>query len=169
MADVRRASGASIGSIYHHFTGKEELAAAVYAEGLSDYQQGFLATLTRERSAETAVKAAVSHHIRWVSRNRDLAAFLLAPREPEVRMASQKHVHDLNRRMFDMTEAWLSERVERGELRDLPPDLFYVLLIGSSQEFCRHWLAGRTKTPIDKAADALAQAAWDALKGAEVT
>ena len=32
MDDVRRRSGASIGSIYHHFGSKEDLAAALYVE-----------------------------------------------------------------------------------------------------------------------------------------
>ncbi len=33
--DVRRRSGASVGSIYHHFGGKQELAEALYAGGAS--------------------------------------------------------------------------------------------------------------------------------------
>ena len=46
--DVRRLSGASVGSIYHHFGDKEGLAAALYVEGLRSYQEGFLAVLERE-------------------------------------------------------------------------------------------------------------------------
>ena len=38
--DVRRRSGASVGSIYHHFGDKEGLAAALYVEGLRSYQEG---------------------------------------------------------------------------------------------------------------------------------
>jgi len=40
MADIRVRARASIGSIYHHFRSKEQLAAALYVEGLRDYQEG---------------------------------------------------------------------------------------------------------------------------------
>ncbi len=33
MEDIRKLSGASIGSIYHHFANKELLARALYLEG----------------------------------------------------------------------------------------------------------------------------------------
>jgi AcrR family transcriptional regulator len=165
MADVREASGASIGSIYHHFAGKEQLAAALYADGLRSYQEGVLAELRAHDDPEQAIKAVVHHHLRWVTDNRDLAAFLLQPRQPEVLLASQAEVQEMNRRLFREVGAWL--RAHAAAVRDLPRDVFYTLLIGPSQEFCRHWLAGRTTTPIDQAADPLGQAAWDALKGAD--
>jgi hypothetical protein len=111
------------------------------------------------------VKALVRHHLRWVSENRDLAAFLLQPRQPEVLLASQARVQEMNRRLFSEVGDWL--RAHAAELRDLPRDVFYTLLIGPSQEFCRHWLAGRTITPIEDAAEPLADAAWNALKGAD--
>jgi AcrR family transcriptional regulator len=165
MADVREGSGASIGSIYHHFASKEQLAAALYASGLHDYQEGSLAELRAHDDTEQAIKAVVRYHLRWVAANRDLAAFLLQPRQPEVLLASQAEVRELNRRLFGEVGDWLREH--SAAVRELPRDVFYTLLIGPSQEFCRHWLAGRTTTPIEEAADSLAQAAWDALKGAD--
>src|SRR5215203_1122980 len=81
IEDVRRLSGASTGSIYHHFGGKEGLAAALYVDGLAGYQDGFLAQLRRARDAEAAIKALVRHHLRWVEANPDLARFILGRRE----------------------------------------------------------------------------------------
>lgn len=158
MEDIRRASGASIGSIYHHFDGKEQLAGALYVDSLRRYQEGFLAELRGHEEVEARVKAAVRHHLRWVAENRDRAAFLLGRREPEVRLASQAEVRKLNRRVLRETAKWVRS--------ELPFDVFYSILIGPSQEFCRHWLAGRMQTGIDEAAEILAQAAWDSLKGA---
>ena len=41
--DIRERSGASVGSLYHHFPGgKEAIAAALYLDTLADYQDGFL-------------------------------------------------------------------------------------------------------------------------------
>src|SRR5919109_4575097 len=99
--DVRRRSGASVGSIYHHFGGKEELATTLYVEGLRSYQRGFLAVLRRERDAERGIKAMVRHHLRWVADNPEMTRFLFARRDDD------KRVHELNRETFAATAAWL--------------------------------------------------------------
>ena len=62
MDDLRRRSGASIGSIYHHFGTKEVVAAALYAGGLRDYQGGYLRELERHTDAQAAVRAVVEYH-----------------------------------------------------------------------------------------------------------
>jgi AcrR family transcriptional regulator len=163
IEDMRRISGASVGSIYHHFGGKEELAAALYVDGLRDYQNGLVAVLTRSRSAEAGIRAAVRHHLRWVERNPDLARFLLRRREAEVLLASQAAVRELNRHMFAAIAAWLRAHVESGTIRALPLDLVAMVLIGPSQEFARHWLDGASRTSIRRAERELAAAAWRAL------
>jgi AcrR family transcriptional regulator len=42
MEEIRIRSGASNGSIYHHFKNKDQLAVAVYLEGIIDYQSSLL-------------------------------------------------------------------------------------------------------------------------------
>jgi AcrR family transcriptional regulator len=165
IEDVRRRSGASVGSIYHHFGSKEELAGALYVEGLRDYQEGFLAALRAHPGARAGVRAMVEHHLDWVAANRELARYLLGGREAEVRLASEARLREQNRAFFAEVNAWLEGHVERGRLRRLPPDLFYSVLIGPAQEFARHWLAGRTSSTLETAKRTLAGAAWSSLKG----
>src|SRR4051794_8362035 len=95
--DVRRLSGASTGSIYHHFGGKEGLAAALYVDGLAGYQAGFLERLRAAGDAEGAIKGLVRHHLRWVEANPELAAFILGRRETEVVAATEAPMRELNR------------------------------------------------------------------------
>lgn len=159
VEDVRRLSGASVGSIYHHFGGKEELAAALYVEALRSYQRGLLAVLDREGDPERGVRAIVRHHLRWVEGNPDLARFLLQRGAP----AGDERVADLNRETFARTAEWLRPHVRAGRIRRLPMDLYYAVLVGPAQEFARHWLHGRMKSTIGQAERALADAAWDAL------
>jgi AcrR family transcriptional regulator len=163
IEDVVRESGASVGSIYHHFGGKEQLAAALYVEGLAGYQRGFAAALEEEHAgAEESVKAIVAHHLRWVEANPELARYLLSSREAEVVDASSAALADMNREVFAATRRWL--RRWKGELRPLPLGLLHAVLIGPSQEFARHWLAGRVKESIDEAEPVLAEAAWKAVR-----
>jgi AcrR family transcriptional regulator len=157
VADVRELSGASTGSIYHHFGDKEGLAAALYLEALRDYQQGVLAVLGRESDAERGIKALVRHYLRWVAAHPDLARFLLAGRPP----GAADRREEMNRELMTAVAEWLRGR----GLRPMPRDLFYVVLLGPAQEFTRHWLEGRTRTSITTAERNLAEAAWRALRG----
>lgn len=73
IEEIRLAAGASIGSLYHHFDSKDDLATALYVEGLRDYQEGAVAELHAHPGAEEGVKAAVVYHLRWVMCHHDLA------------------------------------------------------------------------------------------------
>jgi AcrR family transcriptional regulator len=159
MEDVRRLSGASVGSIYHWFDGKDGIEAALYVEALRDYQEGYLAALERESDPEAGIRAVVRHHLRWVERNPDLARFLLTSRE-----TGGEELRELNAEVLRATGRWLRPHVEAGAIERIPLDLYYAVLIGPSQEFARHWLKGRMKSSIRKAERVLGEAAWQALR-----
>jgi AcrR family transcriptional regulator len=161
--DIRRASGASVGSIYHRFADKEAIAAAVYADGIARYQDAFLAELRRHASAEAGIRATVARHLRWNADNRRLAWFLHHERETA---DVDDELRTLNRDAFAEVRAWLAPHVHYGAIRDLDATVQYALWLGPSQEYCRHWLAGRARRSPRAVAPELGEAAWNALKGA---
>jgi AcrR family transcriptional regulator len=161
VGDIRRLSGASVGSLYHHFGGKDQLAEELYVEILRDYQRGFLAVLRRESDPERGIKELVRHHLRWVRRNPERARYLLRGPRPE-----SDAIRDLNRELFRATAAWLEPYVAAGRVRRLPLDLTYAIMAGPAQEFSRNWLEGRMRSSAREAERALADAAWRALAGA---
>jgi AcrR family transcriptional regulator len=156
-------SGASVGSIYHHFGDKNGIAGALYIDGLMSYQQGFLETIINAPSTRAGVEAVVHHHARWVSDNAELARFLLTGRDAGLVLVTQLPLKAINRKFFDTVTRWTAPRVHAGELRALEPELLNSLWIGPSQELARHWLAGRSRTSLTEAAPVLATAAWRAL------
>lgn len=164
IEEIRRRSGASIGSIYHHFGGKEGLAAELYVEGLRGYQEGLLSAIERRDDAQSAVREVVRHHLRWVERNPRLAQFLMGRRETELRLVTEARVRELNRGFFPRITAWVERHVREGTLRPLAADLWEPVLLGPSQEFARLWLAGRTRSSLRRAERELADATWDAVR-----
>jgi AcrR family transcriptional regulator len=164
IEDIRRASGASVGSLYHHFGGKDGIAAALYVEGLAEYQSAFLAALLANDDARAGIEAVVRLHLRWMRGHRDLGRFLLAVRETEVIAAAMPELRRRNRAFFAAVKEWFGEHPE---LPDLAPDLLEPLLLGPAQEFSRHWLAGRAATTPEQAEQVLAAAAWHALTTTE--
>ncbi len=165
VEEIRKRSGASIGSIYHHFGGKEGLAAELYVEGLRAYQTGLLEALERKPDAEASIRALVRHHLRWVEGNPKLAKFLMGRRETELRLATETRMRELNRDFFPRVKAWMERHVQGEALRPLPADLWEPLLLGPSQEFARLWLAGRTRISLRRAERELSEATWNAVRG----
>jgi AcrR family transcriptional regulator len=162
--DVRERAGASVGSIYHHFGGKEQLAAALHVEGARSYQGGFLASLEKQRSARAGIQAIVRYHLRWVADHPDLARFMLGGRDTEVAAPAAPELRELNRAFFAAIAAWVEPHARRGALRPFAVDLYDALVLGPAQEFARHWLAGRTTTSLREAEPALVAAAWNAVR-----
>lgn len=165
VEQIRVRSGASIGSIYHHFGGKEGMAAELYVAGLRGYQAGLLRALERNPDAQVAIHALVRHHLRWVEHNPRLATFLMNRRETELRSATEARVRELNSVFLPRVVGWVRRQVEIGALRALPVDLWEPVLLGPSQELARLWLAGRTQITLRAAEAQLAEATWRAVKG----
>jgi AcrR family transcriptional regulator len=158
IEDVRQRSGASIGSIYHHFGGKDGIAAALYVEILSNYQAGVVRALQRAPGAEEGVKALVRCHLRWVERNPEHARFLL--QGGAARAAVGDELKALNRSLSTTVGEWVEQRPA---IRPLRREVFYATVIGPAQELSRHWLAGRIRS-LRKLEDELAEAAWRAVR-----
>ncbi|MDT5322487.1 MAG: hypothetical protein QOD88_5009 [Mycobacterium sp.] len=165
IEEIRLAAGASIGSLYHHFASKDDLAAALYVEGLRDYQAGAVAELRAHPGAEEGVKTAVIHHLRWVMCHKDLAYFIFSMGGLNSPGLRGDELLGLNESFFSEYRRWLSRHIRSGEVRKIPPDLYYALWIGPAHELARHLLSGRVKTPWQQAADLLAETAWMSLRG----
>jgi hypothetical protein len=109
------------------------------------------------------VKGVVDHHVRWVAANRDSAALLQSGRPSGPR--ADERVTEQNRGFFKEVLRWWRIHAGYGAVRDLDPELLHALWLGPAEEYCRHWVAGRSrKVPAD-AAHELADAAWATLKG----
>ncbi|BBF98840.1 MULTISPECIES: TetR/AcrR family transcriptional regulator [Pseudonocardia] len=160
--DVRARSGASVGSIYHHFGGRDGLAGAVYVRALEDYQRAFVRTLAGHDGAASGVRAAVGTHLRWCLTDRpDAARFLLFCGDA-ARSAASGDLATANRAFFGTVLRWWRRQVDAAAVRDLPVDVLYALWLGPAQEYCRLELSGRSSTP--GASTELADAAWRALR-----
>ena len=85
VEDICAESGASNGSVYHHFGSKEGIASVLYANAIADYQHGALAAITEATSAESGFRGCVEHYLHWVAANRELAVLMLAVEHSEIR------------------------------------------------------------------------------------
>lgn len=161
---IRDRSGASIGSLYHHFGNKERIIAALYMAGTGEYAAMLEHGFTSVRSAEECVKLLVTSYVDWVVANPDWARFVLHSRGRVEASEQGEHLREANRVHYQRIFAALADYREQGQLCVMPADCFASVVIGPSHDFARNWLAGRTQTQLADCRDLLAQVAWDSVR-----
>lgn len=164
IADIRGASGASVGSIYHHFGDKDGIAGRVYVEVLRRYHDSYLAALRRCRSGEDAVKTTVRHYVAWVLAHPDAARMLIEARHSPQVVAAEAEIRAGTREFFEAAHAELRRFVQSGELRDLPPAVLTAILAAPCSALAGEWIRSRRTTDAKKQGEMLADAAWRALR-----
>lgn len=160
---IRDRSGASIGSLYHHFGNKERIASTLFLQGLQDFSQALLQRLSEAGDARAGIQAMVDSYIDWVSTNPDWARFILQTRGQVIHGEAADKLTAANREQFQKLRAWLSPHVASGTLKNLPLELYRPLIIGPVQDYTRAWLAGRVPHGPDRYRDVFATAAWQAV------
>ncbi|MEZ0366950.1 TetR/AcrR family transcriptional regulator [Mycobacterium sp. pUA109] len=158
LDEVRREANVSVGALYHHFPDKPALAAAVYAQVMAEYQDGFIAMLREHGNAEGGIRGGVEHHLRWVAAHRAEAALLLGDR------LDSAALRESNRAFFAAVRDWWRPHHAYGVLRRMQPGITAALWFGPAQEFSRHWIAGGEPKMPRGAINIFADAAWTALR-----
>jgi len=154
LDEVRREAEVSVGALYHHFPDKPALAAAVYAQLISEYQAGFVTMLRDHDIAEGGIRGGVAYHLRWVTEHRGEARLLLG--DP----LDSAALRDANREFFAAVRDWWRPHHAYGALQPMRLGVTAALWLGPAQEYSRYWITGEeAKMPRD-AVDTFASAAW---------
>ena len=160
--EVRREAEVSVGALYHHFPDKPALAAAVYAQLISEYQAGFVTMLRDHDIAEGGIRGGVAYHLRWVTEHRGEARLLLG--DP----LDSAALRDANREFFAAVRDWWRPHHAYGALQPMRLGVTAALWLGPAQEYSRYWITGEeAKMPRD-AVDTFASAAWAVLRANDI-
>lgn len=158
VADIRAASGASTGSIYHFFGSKAGLAIALWDEAIAGWRA--LSRLAgMEGPPEDRIRASVGAFLRWARDNPDRfrvydEILRLSARQPDLAPIREKAAigHAAAAASYG---AWVKD----GAVKDIPWPLARAAMMGPSLAFLQ---AGGSVD--DAALDFLTQAAWDAVR-----
>lgn len=164
MDQIRVASGASHGSIYHHFGSKEAVALALYEAGMHAYQASILTPLQQQDSLRGGIRAIITSHLEVVAANPSLSMFLTRVGMADASEEGAARIAAINQEFFRAMHDWLRPYVERGEVIRVAPALYTPLILGPTTHFARHWLAHRLTLDMAEVAEVLAEAAWQALR-----
>ncbi|MBI9076987.1 MAG: TetR/AcrR family transcriptional regulator [Desulfatibacillum sp.] len=164
MQEIRQRAGASYGSVYHHFKSKELLAAAVYLEGLQDYQEGMISLFEKEPGPREGVCEMVRRHLAWVESNASWAKFLINMRHADFMRDAETLIGLRNQEFIPIVGQFLNKHIGEGSIRNLPRDVCISIILGPCQEFTRLWIEGLAFTDMEQAMEQMGESAWQALK-----
>lgn len=161
IADIRAASGASTGSIYHFFSGKPALALALVERAVAGWSAAAAEAFAPDVTPERAIKASVAGLVTWGLAHPGEVRFIdeirtLQSSDPALAglLGAFDDGRDTGRALYDR---WAAQ----GHVRPLPWPLAHALMLGPAYDFLR--LARLLPAPAD-AAETLAEAAWAAVR-----
>ena len=162
--DLRRRSGQSVGTIYHHFKNKEGVVAALFFVGLDDQSRAIEAALAEaDGSARGMVAALIRAYLGWAEAASEMAHFVMLAREAVAKGPSAELLTQRLQVRYQALDERLALAMDNAEIQRVPEDLIPALILGPAESYCRGWLAGRRSAPPSEHAQVLADAAWRSL------
>ncbi len=147
---IRDASGASFGSIYHHFGSKQAIAAVLYEEGVAELETALQNARKNQTDVRVGLRAQVQAYFDWLGTHRDMALFMFRVSTADQVGRTAEKIDTANFKSQQGLADWLRPFVERGEVVVLPADLYDTVVYGPCSHFARHWLAGREELQFDE-------------------
>lgn len=165
VPDLSKESKCSVGSIYHHFRNKEEVAAELYSVGIKSFRSSLEKELTNCSSIEDMLKTIVRFFLTFTEENVELSKYLWLSRHNEFMSGTIQHPTTIG---FDSLGRALSKAIKHGIrknlLRPLKAHEIWPILFGIPLSYARDWLDGYNSSMPSTVAESLSESAWRALK-----
>lgn len=168
IPDLSRESKCSVGSIYHNFKNKEEVATALYHEGISSFRKVLEDSLRNTTDPVEAVRVSVKAFLKFSEVNHQLSKYIWLCRHNEFMSGIIRHPTRVG---FDKLGRILTRAIKtgivKGQLLPLKANIIWSVLFGIPAGYVRDWLDGYNSEPPSAVADELADICVRALKKPE--
>jgi AcrR family transcriptional regulator len=161
--DLLKRSGATVGSLYQHFEGKDGLAVALYLEALELFFARARDRLRSSKTTEDGAKAIVRAYFDCVEAEPLTVSFLIEARDYLEKSRFAADIERKDQEFMPEIAAWFRDRIKQGAIRAIAPDYIMAILEGPTRHFVKRWLQS-PKRALGEARETLAQAAWEALR-----
>lgn len=166
VPDISKRSRCSVGSIYHHFLNKEEIAAKLYEDSIQRFRQALADVIEVQSDLATNIRRIVIAFLEFSEANHLISRYLWLARHSEFLTDETGRptlvgFDQLGRRLTKVVK----NGMRSGEIPALKAEIFWSIVFGLPLSFVRDWLDGYTSQTPGAAAPAIANACWAALRG----
>lgn len=113
-------------------------------------------------AAEAVIRGGLRAQLEWIEHHPERARLVDGDVPDEV-LAAEPTFSSRNRAYVTAMYGWLEQQMARETLVRRPFGVAHALWAGPTQEFCRHWLQGRSRLAPSEVTDDLVAGAWAAL------
>ncbi|MEZ4590832.1 MAG: TetR/AcrR family transcriptional regulator [Chloroflexota bacterium] len=164
MNDICGRSGASVGSVYHHFKDREGVLYALYRDCFTDCFEQLRTAVLATTDAQAGIEALVYTYLEWVAAYPAQAAFIYEASQGTLLRSYQAQIAAFKGAFYADIFGWMRPFVESGHLLQLPPWAYDAIIMGPAHEFARRWLGGMQELAMDEAKAIIATAVWRAIR-----
>ncbi|MBB2915108.1 AcrR family transcriptional regulator [Streptosporangium becharense] len=157
VSRLAEVSGASNGSIYHHFGSRGGVVAALYRESFADLVDAMTPALDG-RPAEVVVPEIAARFLDWIRDNPARGGFVYLASAGGV--AWSEEVAGFKAGIMAPLAAWFAARAASGEVRALPAWALDAVVMGPAHECARRYLAAPGSFDLDLAGPEVTRAVW---------
>jgi len=159
MDMVRQEAEVSNGSLYHHYPTKAQLADALYAHTLRGFHAAVMTAIHGRATAQSGVKGLVRAYIQWVTEH-PAQARLLHELRRSGGLADAGEWTAANAEGFDVLAKWIRQKVDAGEMRNVPFPVWTAIVFSPAISLTPHWVRQRSPGVATAVRAALEHAAW---------
>ncbi|MGE0325684.1 MAG: TetR/AcrR family transcriptional regulator [Polyangiaceae bacterium] len=164
LEDIRAASGSSQSSLYHHFGGLQGIAHALLRRSFEHMFRDLRASLEGVSTARAAVHALTHAYLTWVFQNREEATFVYQMTALEMPEDQREPFLAFKAELYAPIVERLSPFIQKGELPNLPPQLYDVIVLGPAHEAGRRWTGDAPYLERTWLLEHVPEVAWNTVK-----
>ena len=166
VPDISKKSRCSVGSIYHHFVNKEEIASQLYRDGIQRFRRALCQSIEPAGTPEETIRRMVIAFLHFAEEHHILSRYLWLARHNEflsdnVRKPTTVGFDELGRRLTKV----IKNGVRGGSIPHMKAEVFWSIVFGIPLSYVRDWLDGYTTDSPGGVAESLASACWSGLQG----
>lgn len=169
IPDISKLSRCSVGSIYHHFLNKEEIADQLYRTGIQQFREALCSEIDLNQPLKSNVQRLVIAFLTFAEANHMLSRYLWLSRHSEYLTNKVSRPTGVG---FDQLGRLLTKAIKnairKGDIPVIRADIFWSIVFGIPLSYVSDWLDGFTSAPPRDVAQVLASACWTGLQGTKV-
>lgn len=162
--DIRIRSGASVGSIYHHFGSKARIATQLFLDGHTHKHQHITDGLTTSLSADDTLRAMVNRYIEWTHSHQTWAIYLTTFQHAVIPEEQVTHWLALRNGFAENLSVYLTPHIKAGAIKAMPEHICISLVFGPVIDFTRWCLQNNQMSELMQQRTHFAEAAWQTLR-----
>lgn len=164
IAEICARSGASVGSVYHHFGSKDGIVVALIADGLQAHLDALQEALELARGdPRRGIEAVVGSLIEWIEANPGWAMFIYANLNNSSASTAEP-IRNVNQCYGKIVDGFFGPLIAAGRIRPLPRECWSSLIAAPIHDYARRWLRGQVQRSPSARRQVFVDAAWSIVK-----